>query len=106
MIYSSTNVLGGGDIWSPNPDGTTNVQTLAENDTYVEFENVPANDDFGYVVWVFPETATDPTADAPVQVGDLVRSTPVGGLMTVRCNFASEVTSDQEFTTCKLRIVR
>lgn len=106
MIFSSINVLGGGDIWSPKPDGTTNIQELLATDEYVEFDNVPANDDFGYVVWIFPDTATDPTADPPKQLGDLEFTTPVGGLMTVKCHFAAAVTLAQEHTTCKLRIVR
>lgn len=106
MIETMNNVVGGGDIWSPNLDGTTNIQTLVATDTYVEFENVPADDSFGYVVWVFPDTASDPTVDPPKQLGELVYSTPVGGKMTVRCNFASAITADQAGTTCKLRIVR
>lgn len=106
MITTMNNIIGGGDMWSPNPDGSTNIQTLTSGDTYVEFENVPANDDFGYVVWVFSDTATDPTANPPKQLGELVFTAPVSGLMTVKCNFAAAVTLDQAGTICKLRIVR
>lgn len=106
MLYNQTNVIGGGDIWASNPDGTTQIVELDANDTEVEFTNVPKVDYYGYMPWVMPDTMTDPTVDPPMCKPNPTFSTPVGGLSTVTYTLEKAVSADQAGAKVMLRIVR
>lgn len=106
MIYNQPNVIGGGDIWASNPDGTTQIVELDANDTTVVFTNVPKMDYYGYMPWVNAETMTDPTVDPPMCKPVPTFSTPVDGLCTVTFTLKSAVTANQAGAKVLLRIVR
>lgn len=105
MLYTMRNIVGGGDCWAQTTNGTIQVVELAENDTTVVFSNVPANDNYGLMLWVDPDLMSDPTVNPPKQIGLPILGTPSDGVRTVTFNITT-VTADQEGATCQLRIIK
>ena len=107
MLYTMKNIIGGGDAWAPNADGSTQIKTLALGNTTVVFTDVPYNANYGYVFWVDNDTAADPTVAPPKYTGQLTKSTPTAdGKTNITVTLASAVVAAQVGTTCRLRIVR
>lgn len=105
MIVTSNNVLGGGDIWAQNADGTTQVKTLAANNTSVAFTGVPYGD-YGYMLFVDTANAATANTAPPKRTVELPSITSIsGGTCTVTYTI-SKVTAAQAGAKCYLRIFR
>ena len=102
MLQTCPNIIGGGDGWVANSDGSTQIKTLDVGDTSVVFNNIPTNTNFGYRLWLDTSTASTADTEAPKQIGALVfdhtNHTCTANLTTV--------TAAQDGTKAKLRIIR
>ena len=106
MLYQMKNIVGGGDAWATTPNGAVQVKELETGYTNVVFEDVPAIEEYGYVVYIDTSLTTPANATPPRQSGQLVYGTISNGLRTVTCNFEQAITSAQNGTLCRLRIIK
>lgn len=106
MLTTMKNIVGGGDGWATNLDGSTQIKTLAANDTSVQFTNVVYNDNYGYDLWVFTETSSTPNTEPPKKTKIVPTITSTGGGLCTISYPITKVTSAQAGATCKLRIVK
>lgn len=110
MIETMNGLIGGGDFWCRNLDGTTNIQTLTLNATTVTFQNVPYNAGYGYALYVDMDYSAGAQLNPPVKIPpkrtvELPTVTTVDGMSTVTYTI-SKVTANQVGGHCQLRIVR
>ena len=105
MLYRATNVIGGGDGWASNADGSIQIVTLSATDTEVEFTGVPYVSSYGYELFVDPSYSYVPDTDPPKQIGVPEFTLELGGTYTVTYTITT-VTADQAGAKCQLRIVK
>ena len=109
MIYEMKNIIGGGDSWASNTDGTVQIKVLALNDTSVTFNNIP-DTDYGYELWVDMDYSDGAHASTPV-IDPVKRRveyptvTISNGVRTVTYSI-KQVNANQKGAYCYLRLVK
>ena len=109
MICGMKNIIGGGDSWASNPDGTVQVKTVALGDTSVSFTNVP-DADYGYEFWIDMDysagaQATPKVIDPIKRTKEYPTVTVSGGVRTVTYTIKA-VNANQVGAHCQLRLVK
>ena len=109
MLVTMNNIVGGGDVWASNPDGSTQIVTTRNTTpatTEVVFNNIPANDALGLVPFVEMGTAHNPSATPPTIKYPFTYGTPSGGVRTVTIPLSSAINADQDGCTWLLRLIK
>lgn len=105
MIFQGNDILGGGDIWAKNPDGTVQIKYLAVNDQSVVFTGVPYGD-YGLILMADAATAATANTEPPKRTKILPTYSNISnGTCTVTFPI-EKVTAAQAGTKCMLRIFR
>lgn len=106
MLVGMKNIVGGGDGWVSNPDGSIQEVTLAASDTSVQFTNVPADDNYGLVLCFDSSTASTANTEPPKRLtNNPTYGTASGGVRTVTYGITT-VTSAQAGTKARLRLLK
>ena len=109
MIYGMKNIVGGGDSWASNTDGSVQIKVLAKDDVSVAFNNIP-DADYGYELWVdmdysYGAQATPPVIDPVKRSVEYPTVTTSGGVRTVTYSIKA-VNDNQKGAYCYLRLVK
>ena len=109
MICGMKNIIGGGDSWASNTDGTVQVKIVALGDTTVSFNNVP-DADYGYELWIDMDysagaQATPKVIDPIKRTVEYPTVTVSGGVRTVTYTIKA-VNANQVGAHCQLRLVK
>lgn len=110
MLMTMKNIPGGGDYWAPDSNGAIQVKTTTINDETIVFNNVPANELYGYEAYVDMANSYNAQHSLDVtpikQIGDLVFGTLTNGVYSTVTVNITKVTAAQEGATSMLRILR
>ena len=103
MLATMKNIVGMGDCWAPDTDGTVQIQEItATGQTSVQFTNVPAYETYGYMLYADQKTTADPVKCK----GEPTFTLGAGNTYTVSYTLAKAATAAQVGTKFQLRILK
>ena len=98
-------MLGAASFWATENGAGIQVKTLAQNDETVVFTGIPADDNYGYVLFCDNATSATPGTKRPTRTDEPDFVLGANGFYTVTYHI-SKVTAAQAGATCSLLIVR